>query len=78
MSAFVRHVQEAGAATRDDARRLARATKSRSRRGRPRQYVFRFKPSDGDVRLALQFKKSQVSRDEVIRVLRGILEELTG
>jgi len=78
MASFVRRVQESGGATRDEARRLARAAKGRPGKGRPRHYVFRYRPSGGDVSLALQFKKSQVSRDEVVRVLRGILEDLAG
>jgi hypothetical protein len=38
--------------------------------------VFRYQPREKGFTLSLQFKKSQVSRDEVIRALRGILAEL--
>lgn len=61
--------------TRQQARRLA-AARTRVTRGRPRHYVFRFQPREKSFSLSLQFKKSQVGRDEVIQALQAIVEEL--
>jgi ParB family chromosome partitioning protein len=61
-------------ATRADARRLSQQP-SRSR-GRPRHFVFRYQPRGESFSLALHFKKAQVPRDEVIRVLESILDSL--
>jgi ParB family chromosome partitioning protein len=62
--------------TRVDARRLARKEEPRRGRGRPRHFVFRFNPKGSDFSLNLQFKRSQVEREEIIRTLEGILESL--
>jgi ParB family chromosome partitioning protein len=75
MLALVDTLRREGTTTRDHARKVARDAKARPR-GRPRQYVFRYQPREKSYRLALQFKKSQVSRDEVITTLRAILAEL--
>lgn len=63
-------------ATRVQARRLARGEKPRTARGRPRQFVFHYQPREKSFSLALKFKKSQVPREEILRVLQAILEEL--
>jgi ParB family chromosome partitioning protein len=61
--------------TRADARKIARKGESK-RRGRPRHFVFRFKPRGSDVSMNLQFKRPHVERDEVIRALEAILDAL--
>jgi hypothetical protein len=40
--------------------------------------VFQFEPENEAFKFRLQFKKSHVSRDELIRTLREILEQLEG
>jgi ParB family chromosome partitioning protein len=67
---------KAEGATRLQARRLAKAEKPKAGRGRPRQFVFRYQPKEKSFRLSLQFRKGQVPRDEIIRTLQAILEEL--
>jgi ParB family chromosome partitioning protein len=62
-------------ATRAEARRLTRAAPVKGR-GRPRHFVFKYQPRGETFSLALRFKKAQVPRDEVIRVLESILESL--
>jgi len=76
MAAFVRRLQKEGA-TRADARRIAREAKPRSAKGRPRNYVFRYQPKEKSFRLALQFNRGQVAREDIIRALQGIIEDLT-
>jgi hypothetical protein len=63
-------------ATRQLARRLAKAERPKASRGRPRQFVYRYQPREKSFRLSLQFKKSNVPREEIIRTLQAILEEL--
>lgn len=76
MVALVERLQQEGgsALTRQDARRIARETKRP--KGRPKHYVFRYQPREKSFSLSLQFKKAQVPREELIRVLQSILEEL--
>ena len=74
MLAFVDQIQREGASTRQEVRKLAKPAKAG--RGRPKNYVFDYSPSDKSYRLSLQFKKSQVSQDEVVSALRALIEEL--
>ena len=74
MAALVaRLVAEGG--TRADARRLSRPAGERSR-GRPRHFVFKYRPKGKPFALSLQFKKSQVPRNEIIEALESILNML--
>jgi ParB family chromosome partitioning protein len=75
MTELLEKLQTEGA-TRQKARHLVQAEKPRAGRGRPRHYVFRFQPAEKSFSLSLQFKKAQVSKDEVLQVLQAILEEL--
>jgi ParB family chromosome partitioning protein len=77
MAAMIDQLQQGGA-TREVARRLARQGKAKaSAKGRPRNYVFRYQPKQKGFRLALQFQKSQVGREEIIRALQAAIEDLT-
>jgi ParB family transcriptional regulator, chromosome partitioning protein len=75
MSALVERLGREGS-TRAEARRLVRKPDSKRGRGRPRHFVFRFNPKGGDFSLNLQFKRAQVDREEVIRTLEAILDDL--
>jgi len=75
MVAMIERLQKEGA-TREVARRAAKQEK-KPQRGRPKNYVFRFQPKEKNFALALQFKKAQVPREEIVRVLQSIIEELT-
>jgi hypothetical protein len=75
MRALVEELQKTGP-SRDEARRLTRESKKQVGRGRPRHFVFRFEPRERTYSLALQFKKGQASREEIVAALRRILEEL--
>jgi ParB family transcriptional regulator, chromosome partitioning protein len=74
MVALIERLQAEGT-TREVARRVAK--KETPQRGRPRNYVFKYVPKEKSFSLALQFKKSQVPRDEIVRALQSIIEELT-
>ncbi len=76
MMALVQRLQHDGRVTREDARRIAKQVKPRSLKGRPRHYVFRYRPREKTFQLALQFRKSDVGRDEIVRALQSIIEDL--
>jgi ParB family chromosome partitioning protein len=72
MAALVERLGREGT-TRVHARRLAHKGEQRRGRGRPRHFVFRFRPQGGGYSLNLQFKHGQVEKDEIIRALEEIL-----
>ncbi len=75
MVALVEELQKSGA-TREAARRLVKESKPKASRGRPQNFVFRYQPKEKSFSLALQFRKAQVPRAEIIRALQSILEQL--
>lgn len=75
MVALIERLQAEGP-TREVARRVAKKD-AKPQRGRPRHYVFKYQPKEKSFSLALQFKKSQVPREEIVRALQAIIEELT-
>jgi ParB family chromosome partitioning protein len=75
MIALIERLKTSGA-TREQARRLTQQQKARPSRGRPRHYVFRYQPREKTFSLSLQFNKSQVPRDEIVRALQAIIDEL--
>jgi len=75
MLSFVERLKREGG-NRADARRLAQKVEARRGKGRPRHYVFHYKPRGGPFALALQFKRSDVEREEVIEALEAVLRSL--
>jgi ParB family transcriptional regulator, chromosome partitioning protein len=65
-----------GGLTRDEARKERREEQTGPQR--PQPFIFQFEPDNESFRFRIQFKKSHVSRDELILTLRGILEQLEG
>jgi len=65
-----------GGLTRDAARQDRNEEKGMA--PRPQPFVFHFEPEDEKFKFRLQFKKSHVTRDELIRTLREILAQLEG
>lgn len=63
-----------GGLTRDQARQERREETTVG--PRPQPFVFQFKPQSESFNLRLQFRKSQVSREELISTLRSILAAL--
>ena len=63
-----------GGLTRDEARRERREEKTAG--PRPQPFIFNFQPESEAFRLRIQFRKSHVSRDELIVTLRSILAAL--
>jgi ParB family chromosome partitioning protein len=63
-----------GGLTRDEARRERREEKGTG--PRPQPFIFSFQPENESFRLRLQFRKSSVSREELINTLRSVLSHL--
>jgi ParB family chromosome partitioning protein len=59
-----------GMVTREQAREERQTDK------KPRNAVFRFVPPSKDFKMTLQFRRSGIDREEVIRILRRIIETL--
>jgi hypothetical protein len=72
MTALVEKIASQGGATRQQLRQAAAKPKA----GRPKHYVFDFRPPTKAFTLKLSFAKSRASRDEIIDALEGILREL--
>ena len=72
MLALVERLVRTGDATREQVRKEV----APPRAGRPKSYVFAFKPSSKAFDLKLSFRKKEASRDEVIAALEAILEDL--
>jgi len=65
-----------GGLTRDEARRERREEQAGPQR--PQPFIFQFEPENETFRFRIQFKKSHVSRDELVNTLREILAQLEG
>jgi hypothetical protein len=65
-----------GGLTRDEARRERREEQAGPQR--PQPFIFNFEPQNDAFKFRIQFKKSHVSRDELIHTLRDILAQLEG
>ena len=63
-----------GGLTRDEARRERRQEQTIG--PRPQPFVFNYQPETGTFRLRIQFRKSHISREELIASLREILASL--
>jgi ParB family transcriptional regulator, chromosome partitioning protein len=63
---------QGGGTTRQQLRQAAVSPKA----GRPKHFVFAFRPPTKQFNLKLSFAKSRVSREEVVEALEGILREL--
>jgi ParB family chromosome partitioning protein len=71
MTALIEKIASQGGATRQQLREAAKP-----KPGRPKHYVFAYRPSTKAFNLKLNFTKSRVSRDEIIDALEGIIREL--
>src|SRR5260370_38224456 len=65
-----------GGLTRDEARRERREEQTGPQR--PHPFIFQFEPPAETFKFRIQFKKSHVSRDELISALRETLTQLEG
>lgn len=73
MMALVERLVDQGTVTRKDARA---ATTKPAETGRPKAFVFAFKPPTKAFNLRLSFRKSTVDKNEIIDALQNIIKEL--
>lgn len=72
MTALIEKIASQGGATRQQLREQA----ARPKPGRPKHYVFAFRPPTKAFNLKLSFNKARASRDEIIDALEGIIRDL--
>jgi len=72
MSEMIDEIKHAGL-TRDDLRKMKDEKKGP---GRPKGFVFHFRPPDNKFTLNLKFKRSEVSKNEIISTLRELIDNL--
>jgi ParB family chromosome partitioning protein len=72
MTALIERIASQGGTTRQQ---LREAT-ARPRAGRPKHFVFAYRPPTKAFNLKISFTKSRASKDEVIEALEAILREL--
>jgi ParB family chromosome partitioning protein len=72
MTALIEKIASQGGATRAEVRQDLAKPKP----GRPKAYVFSYRPENKAFNLKLKFRKGNVPRAEVIEALEAILEEL--
>jgi ParB family chromosome partitioning protein len=74
MVALVEKLASQGGVTRQDVRKET----AKPQPGRPKFFVFSFRPPTKSFDLRLSFKKSKVEKDEIITALENIIRELRG
>ena len=72
MTRLVERITNQGGATRQQLREAA----AKSKAGRPKHYVFAYRPSTKAFNLTLRFAKTRVNRDEIIDALEVIIRDL--
>jgi len=72
MTRLIEKITSQGGATRQQLREAA----SKPKVGRPKQFVFAYRPPTKAFNLKLRFTKSRVNRDEIIEALEAIIKEL--
>jgi ParB family chromosome partitioning protein len=72
MTALLEKIASQGGATRQQLREATAKPKP----GRPKPYVFAYRPPDKTFNLKLSFGRSRASKDDVISALEAILKEL--
>ena len=72
MTELIEKIASQGGATRAEVRQDLAKPKP----GRPKAYVFSYRPESKAFNLKLKFRKGNVPRQEVIEVLEAILKEL--
>ena len=72
MTALIEKIAGQGGTTRQQLRDATAKPKA----GRPKHYVFAYRPPSKHFNLKLSFGKARVQRDEIIEALEGIIREL--
>jgi ParB family chromosome partitioning protein len=73
MAKMIDEIKLAGL-TRDDVRKLK--TDEKKGPGRPKGFLFHFRPPDNKYSIDLKFRRSEVSKEEIISTLRELIDRL--
>jgi ParB family chromosome partitioning protein len=71
MLALVERLVSGGNVTRQDVRK-----ETRTKSGRPKSFIFAFRPQSKQFQLRMSFRKGKVDRGEIISALEAIIREL--
>ena len=74
MVALIERLTRAGDVTREQARKVTAKPKA----GRAKPYTFSYNPPSKTFNVKMRFKKSRVSRDELIKALEAVLSDIRG
>ncbi len=74
MARMIEEIRRSGL-TRDEVRKMKKEEKKGP--GRPRGFVFNFRPPDSKFSLNIRFRRSEVSKDELIETLRDLIAQLS-
>jgi ParB family chromosome partitioning protein len=74
MAAMIHEIKESGL-TRDDVRRMK--DKEKQPPSRPRGFQFHFRPPDKRFSMNIRFRRSEVSKPEIIQALKDLIEQLS-
>ncbi len=79
MERLINEVKERGL-KRADTRDLTKELKNKEdRAAKPKRYIYNYTPSDGEkYKVRIEFKKANVEKDEIIKILEEMLEKLRG
>jgi hypothetical protein len=72
MTRLIEKIASQGGATRQQLREATAKPKA----GRPKHYVFAYRPETKAFNLKLSFTKARVNRDEIIDALENIIRDL--
>jgi len=74
MAVMIDQIRKSGL-TRDQVRKLK--DEEVKKPGRPKGFVFSFRPPDSKYNLSLRFRRSEVSKEEIIATLRDLIDKLS-
>jgi ParB family chromosome partitioning protein len=77
MEATVLRIAEGGL-SRDDVARARREEDGEPKRGRPKHFAFRWQAPEKSFAVQIRFRKTRVSKAEVLAAVRSLLEQLEG
>jgi ParB family chromosome partitioning protein len=79
MERLIAEIRERGL-KRADTRDLTKEFKKKEGKGtKPKRFVYNYAPPDSDkFKIRIEFKKTTVSKDEIVRILEELLEKLRG
>ena len=74
MAGMIHEIKESGL-TRDDVRRMK--DKEKQSASRPRGFKFHFRPPDKRFSMNIRFRRSEVSKTEIIQALKDLIDQLS-